>query len=622
MNDQDTLAEGAAIDAEIDGMTLCDVLAANATEHPDEPALSWTEDGGWSRLSWAQYRRRVLETATGLRRLGVRPGDHVALMLRNRPEHLVADLAAMHAGAVPVSVYNTAAPEQIAYIANDCGARVAVVEGPDFRTRWEAVEPALAALKTIILVDDPAGLAQPGRVSWDTLVADTGVAGTGAAVAHEAARPAVRPQDPATLVYTSGTTGEPKGTVVTHRNVLWTAASTARAFPDMGAAERTVSYLPLAHVLERFLSIYLALWKRASVHLCLEPLQVFEYVPIVRPGVFVGVPRVWEKLAIGIEAAIAAEPNPRKRTIVRRAIELGIGAARLEASGAPVPPSVRARRRMFERLVYAKVRAGVGLDECRVPATGAAALAGETAAFFSGIGLPLLDCFGMTETSGLATINTRIRSRPGTVGTPLPGVEVRLLDDGELAVRGGNVVPGYHGKPAETASAIDAQGWLHTGDVATMDAAGFVRIVDRKKELLITAGGKNVAPAAVERLLRGRGLVGQACVVGDARPYLSALVVVDRDALAAWAAARGTPAPAPADLGVDAGVLREVQAAVEEANTHLSRPEQVKRFTVLATEWTPLTGELTPTLKLKRHVVAERYSAEIDSMYDDHPAPA
>lgn len=607
--------ERSHIDAEVGDTTLCDVLAANAANHAHQPALAWKEGGGWMRLSWSEYRQRVLEVAAGLQRLGVRQGDHVALMMRNRPEHVIADLAVLHAGAVPVSIYNTSAPEQIAYIANDCGAKVAVVEGPEFRRRWEAAESNLVSLEAMVLLDDPAGVTQQGRVPWPDLAVRANPLGPRPWTWQD-----VRSHDPAALVYTSGTTAEPKGAVITHHSALWTAAATARAFPEMGSGERALSYLPLAHVLERFLSIYLALWKQGFVHFCPDPFRVFEYVPEVRPGVFVGVPRVWEKLQTGIDAALADEPHRRKRNVARGAVELGVRAARLEASGVPVPASVRIKRRVFERLVYAKIRARIGLDSCRVPATGAAPIGEGTAAFFSGIGLQLLDAFGMTETSGLAVTNRPGRVRPGTVGTPLPGVEVRLLADGELLLRGGNVVPGYHRKPHETASAIDAEGWLHTGDIAAMEADGFVRIIDRKKELLVTAGGKNVAPAAVERLLRGGRLIAHACVVGDRRPYLTALIVLDGDALARWARQHDLPLPAIADLAGDPRVEAEVKRAVDEANSHLSHPEQVKRFTVLATEWTPITGELTASLKVKRRVIAQRYAVEIETMYAD-PAP-
>ena len=609
------LQERAALDAEVEGMTVCHLLARNASEHARQPALSWKQDGRWNRLSWEDYRQAVVEVAMALRGLGVGRGDFVALMLRNRPEHVIADLAVVHAGATPVSIYNTSSPEQIAYIARDCNARVAIVEGGEVRARWEQVVPELPVLERLVVLGDRDGTSGPTRMTWDELVGRGRRRVKAAGHLADGMWRAVRPEDAATLVYTSGTTGEPKGVVITHRNVLWAAASFAAAFPGLPTGARYVSYLPLSHILERWLSIYFALWQRVWVHFCPDPFQVFEYLPDVRPHGFAGVPRVWEKLAAGIQLALASEPDRRKRAVAQRAVAAGVEAARIEAAGRNVPASLRWRRRLFDKLVYSKIRATVGLDRCRVAGAGAAPLSDETAIFFAGIGVSLCDGFGMTETAGQAICNRPGRQRVGTVGTPLPGVEVDLLPDGELLVRGPNVTPGYHGKPEETARAIDAEGWLHTGDLATVDGDGFVRIVDRKKELIITAGGKNVSPATLERLLRDHPLVGQACLVGDRRPYVTALVTLDLEVARAWATERGLLTADPTDLARHPRVREEIQTAVDRVNAKVSRHEQIKRFVVLPAEWTPLTGELTPSLKLKRRVVQERYVHAIDSMY-------
>ncbi|MBI4261616.1 MAG: long-chain fatty acid--CoA ligase [Actinobacteria bacterium] len=424
-----------------------------------------------------------------------------------------------------------------------------------------------------------------------------------------------KPDDPVTLIYTSGTTGPPKGVVITHRNVLWTAESLVRVAPHLPDGLRAVSYLPLAHIAERVASLYLAIRKAAHVHMAPDILRFIEVVEEVRPEVFFGVPRVWEKVQAGVMAALAEEPNERKRRIALQAIEAGRRAVRLEQAGKPVPAGLRAKRALFDRLVFSKIRHKLGLDRCVLAATAAAPISIDTLEFFAAIGIVLHEIYGMTEDTGPATSNRPGAVRLGTVGVPLPGVEVRLAEDGEVLVRGGVVSPGYYRDPEKTAETFDAEGWLHTGDVGAFDERGHLRIVDRKKELLITAGGKNVSPANLESLLKRHPLVGQACVVGDRRPYVAALVVLDGEVAPGWARERGIAFSSLSELAVDHRVREEVQRAVDDANQHVSQAEAVKRFAILPTEWTVDSEELTPTLKLKRRVVHEKYADEIDRLY-------
>jgi long-chain acyl-CoA synthetase len=610
----------AELDAQVQGMTLCDLLLRNAREHGEEPALGWKADGRWHHLSWAQYRRRVAEVALGLAALGVGRGDFVALMLRNRPEHVIADLGAVHLGATAVSLYNTLAAEQVGYVAGHCGAKVAVVEDRAFVERWEKVRADLPALRFVVMLADADAFAGYDWVlSWDDLVGRGRQALAAAPDAFEAAWRRVEPDDPATLIYTSGTTGPPKGVVVTHRNALWTAASVARW--SAGAEEqpgnaRYLSYLPLAHSFERLCGHYNALFGAFHVHFCPEVLQVMRYLPEVRPSTFVAVPRLWEKAYAGINAALAAEPNPRRRKLALRAVETGRQAVRRRLDGRPLPPGLRLRLALLDRLVLARIRRRIGLDACRLAVSGAAPIAPEILEFFLAIGLNMAEGYGLTENTAGAFLTPPQRPRPGTVGPPMPGVEVRLADDGEVLLRGGNVTAGYHKDPGQTAETFDADGWLHTGDVGELDDEGFLRIVDRKRELIVTAGGKNVSPANLENLLKRHPLVGQACVVGDRRPYVAALVVLDPDAAAAWAGRNGLPeGTGPAGLSRDPRVLAEVQRAVDNANQHVSQAEGIKRFAVLPAEWTVEGDELTPTLKLKRRVVQHKHAAEIDALY-------
>ena len=614
---RDIQAERAFIDAETEGRTICDVLARNAEAYPDHSALSWEEGGSWRTLTWKQYRERVAAAAMGLRSIGVARGDFVAIMTRNRPEHVITDLGAVHAGATPVSLYNTLAPEQIQYIAEHCNAKVAVLEGREFMERWGKVRADLPALEKVVLLADADEFSGYEWVlPWDELLAR----GTAALEApdgresFEASRRDVKPEDLATLVYTSGTTGPPKGVMITQRNVVWTVNSLDRTI-RYPAGLKGISYLPLAHIAERAATHYVGMAKVGHVHFCPDVLRVFDVVPQVRPHAFVGVPRVWEKVQAGVMAKLAAEPDARKRRIALAAIEAGRQGAKLQAEGKSIPLGLKLKRAVFDKLVYSKIRHAIGLDRSMVRVTAAAPISLDTLQFFAGIGLPLAEVYGMTEDTGPATANPPDRIRLGTVGLALPGVEVKLGDEGEVLVRGGNVCPGYYRDPEKSAEAFDADGWLHTGDIGTIDPDGYVRIIDRKKELIITAGGKNVSPANLESLLKQHPLIGQACVVGDRKPYVAALIVLDPEVAPGWASSNGLTFSTIAEFSREPRVHAEILKALDDANQHVSQVEGIKRFTILPTEWTVDSEELTPTLKLKRRVIHEKYAQEIEALY-------
>jgi long-chain acyl-CoA synthetase len=604
------------IEQEVEGRTLCDLLADNATGTDGEtPAMSWKQDGQWRTRSWREHRERVAEAAVGLARLGVGRGDFVAIMATNRPEHVVADQAAVHAGATPSTFYFTLPAEQIRYCAGHCEAKVAVLEDRDMLKRWQEIREELPALRHLVVLEgaeDESG--NDGVLTWDRLVADGREALAAEPGAFERLRGGVLPEDAATLLYTSGTTGPPKGVLLTHHNLLYECAALNRlhGLPKGGSS---VSYLPLAHIAERVLSIYGPLTLRSHVWFCPDPAQAVEYVREARPTLFFGVPRVWEKVRAGINAKLAAEENERRRKLAQGAVATGLEVVHRRQAGQPVPLGLRVRHKLLDALVLARIRKAIGLDRCTYASSAASPLAVDVAEFFAAIGLPLVEVYGMTETSAVVTGNPPGRIKIGTVGPPIAGIELRLADDGEVLVRGPVNTPGYFRQEEATRELIDQDGWLHTGDVGELDEDGYLRIVDRKKELIITSSGKNVSPANIESLLKEHPLVGQALAYGDNRPYVVALVVLDHEMLPAWAARSGLAGTDVGQLAADDKVLEAVQQAVDAANQRLARAEQVKRFELLPVEWTAESEELTPTLKLRRRIIHAKYAERIEALY-------
>jgi long-chain acyl-CoA synthetase len=609
-------AVAAEIERTVEGSTLCDLYLRNAAQHGDWPALGHQDaEGAWHHRSWREYREEVADVAVGLAGLGVEHGDFVAMMLGNRPEHLIADGAALHAAATPVSFYETLAPEQIAYVASNCGAKVAVLENRDVLKRWEEIRRDVPTLEHVVLVEDAEDFAHLDWViAWSDLRERGRAARAADPDAFDARWAQVRPEDPATLIYTSGTTGPPKGVTLTHANIRWMLESVERAVP-LEPGKAGISYLPLAHVAERMFSHYMGLRKATSIYFVADVTRALEGVQASRPAAFVAVPRVWEKMQAGLQAGIEAEPDERKRKLALKAVELGRDVARREREGRAVPLLTKVQHALLDKLVLAKVRAKIGLDRCEIALSGAAPISMDVLEFFAALGIPIHEVYGMTETTSVTHGNTPGNLRYGTVGRPFPGVECRIADDGEILVRGGNIMAGYWGDPEATAETIDPDGWLHTGDLGKVDGDGYLSIVGRKKEIIITAGGKNIAPNLIEGYVKEHPLIGQVCVIGDARKYVSALIVLDADAAPGWAAKHGIDFSDLATFSADERVLAEVQRAVDAANERLNGVERIKRFTLLGAEWTPESEELTPSMKLKRRVIYERYAEEIESLY-------
>jgi long-chain acyl-CoA synthetase len=581
------------------GLTIPSLLHRNATEFGDLPALSVLGDD--RTRTWRELRDEVAVLSRGLADLGLSSGDRMLIMMSSRPEHWLVDLAAVHLGAVPSTVYATLSTEQLAYLARHSGAEILVVENAALLERWG---PAASSFRHVVVVDG-SGL---------TL---SEVATRGASVDPEVFEKAwrdVRPEQPVTMLYTSGTTGDPKGVLLTHRNVIYQSVVLEAVVPAVPDHAASLAYLPLAHIAERVLGIYNPIYRTGHVTICPDPTQLLAGLNKVRPVSFFGVPRIWEKFVAGVQAQLAAA-EPQVQTAVAVAREAALEAYQLRGAEQEVPAELAAKLAVLDEKVLRPLRARLGLDNMLWAGSGAAPIPVEVLLYLAGLGVDVLEVWGMTETTGTATINTPDHFRTGTVGRINAGMELRLAEDGEILVRGPLVAAGYLREGGGIEPITDADGWLATGDVGTLDDDGYLTITDRKKELIINSSGKNISPAQIENLLRAHPLIAQAVAIGDRRPYVTALIVLDEEVLPLWAKARGVAGDSTAALAADPAVLAEITAAVEAANGKLARPEQVKTFRILPNGWTPESGELTPTLKLRRRIITDRYSGEIDRMY-------
>jgi long-chain acyl-CoA synthetase len=615
---RDIKAERAEVDQAARGKTVLTMFESTCREIPDHEALRWKDaSGAWRSLTWSEYRGEVRKAAAGFKALGFRPGEFAVLMSRNRPEHVVADLGVLHARGTPVSLYNTLAPEQIQYIAAHCDAVFAVLENAAFLAKFQSIRDQLPKLRTIVVMDPEGVVLGQGITSWDALISRGEEQIRTNADAFEDWRQ-VTPDDLATLVYTSGTTGPPKGVMEAHSNVCWMAESVER-YLNIPRGQRHISYLPFAHVFERYVGLWGAIRQQTTVIFCPDSAQLFAYAVEVKPTQMIGVPRVWEKLQAALAAGIQADPEDQRRNAVLQAIEVGQKLVKLEQAQRQ-PPAELLQAAERARPVWMAIRAKVGLDQLAYGITGAAPINPTVIEFFQALGIKLWEGWGMTECTVGATYNPLERIKNGTVGMADPGIELKVAEDGEVLLRGGNVMKGYYKDPEKTAETIDPNGWLHTGDVGEIDSDGYLRIIDRKKELIITSGGKNISPANLEALLKQHPLIGQAAVIGDRRPYITALIVLDQEVAPVWARKAGISFTSVADLAGDPAVQAEVQKAVDETNRHVSQVEGIKRFTILPGDWTAESEELTPTLKLKRRIVSEKYAPQIEEMYASQAA--
>jgi len=587
----------AELDEAIEGRTLATAFLETVTEHGDVVALrAKRADGGFDEWTYAEYAAKVASAAAHLRSLGVQPGERVVIMMRNIPQFHFVDLAVVFLGATPISIYNSSSADQVAYLAGHCKAVLAVVEDADFASRFTTVQDQLPELRQVL------DLSEAGT-------AEALFEGDGLDLSAEAG--SCPPETLATVIYTSGTTGPPKGVMLDHRNVLWTAEALLRLLDEEPVGFRAVSYLPMAHIAERMSTHYLGCLGGYTVTCCPNPTEIAAYATEVHPQIIFGVPRVWEKIYAGVQAALGADPERKQKFDEAVAAAIPIAERRTMGEASEEDEATWA---FLDEVAFAGVRQLLGLDEVKFAISGAAPIPPELISWFRAIGVPLSEIYGMSESTGIMSWEP-FRVKAGTVGRAFPGSELFIADDGEVCIRGGQVSRGYLDDPEKTADTFDDDGTLHSGDIGEIDDEGYLRIVDRKKELIITAGGKNISPANLEAALKMIPLVAQAAAIGDNRPFVSALVVLDPEVAPVWAKEQGIEFDSLADLAAHPQVIAEVDRGVAEVMAPFNNAERVKKVTILAEEWVPDSVELTPTSKLKRRGIHEKYAEQIEGLY-------
>ncbi len=589
-----------------DQLTVMQAFERAVGKWPGLPALKGKKGGAWHTLLWQDYYDKVRLVARAFIKLGLAPGQGVSIIGNNSPEWFIADLAGIFAGGVPAGIYTTSSAEQCQYITAHCDAAIAVAGDQSQLAKLLAVRDQLPQVKAFIVLDGSGHAPATGVYSFESLYA----LGAEIPEAELAARIAAqKPEDMATLIYTSGTTGQPKAVIMTHDNLTWTAG-VALPLVDIQPGESMVSYLPLSHIAEQLLSIHAPMQVGVTVHCCDSVDRLPETLIEVRPHAFLGVPRVWEKIQGKMMKAGAANTGLKKKIAAwARGVGLQGGYAEQEGRAKPLGYG------LADKLVFSKVRAKLGLDRCRFQMTSAAPIAKSTLEFFLSLGIPLYEVYGMSECTGPATISLPGRYKTGKAGFVFPGTELKIAADGEVCMRGRHVFKGYLKNAEATRETLDSEGWLHSGDIGVLDPDGFLRITDRKKDLLITAGGENIAPQLLEGMLKSIPVVSQAVVIGDRRKYLVALVTLDPDRLPTDLAAAASPAKTVVEAARDPAFNSWLMRQVEAINERLARVQTIKKVTILPSDLSVEGGELTPTMKVKRKVVNQKYQAAIEAMY-------
>ncbi|MET0553008.1 MAG: long-chain fatty acid--CoA ligase, partial [Vicinamibacteria bacterium] len=593
--------------------TLCDIFYQAVAL--DKPAhLRFKRGETWHDISSAEFRRAVEELSMGLRALGLERGERAGILSENRPEWAFADLATLTAAAVDVPIYATLTPTQILYILNDSEAKMLFVSTPAQARKVQEIRGQATHLQHVIRMEDMPADAAAGTLSIDevrekgrpALQADPGAVRTRAAEVKET--------DLATLIYTSGTTGDPKGVMLTHRNLVSNTVGSSQVFAAMGKDDVALSFLPLCHVFERMSGHYLMLLQGCSIAYAESVEKVPANMAEVRPTVMCSVPRLYEKMYARVHEKVASDP-PVRQKIFRWAVGVGRAMFRHQVERTTPGLLLRAQFAVADKLVFSKIKERTG-GRLRLFVSGGAPLAREIAEFFGAAGLLILEGYGLTETSPVITVNRPDAIKPGSVGLPIKDVEVKIAADGEILTRGPHVMKGYFKQPDATAEAIDPDGWFHTGDIGVIDERGFLTITDRKKDIIVTSGGKNIAPQPIERLLKSSSLVGEVVMIGDRRNFPAALVIPAFEALEKWARDHGVAFASREELIARPEVVALYEQTVKETTGHLAQFERIKKIALLPREFSIETGELTPKLSVKRRVVEQKYKDVIDRLYE------
>jgi long-chain acyl-CoA synthetase len=609
--------------------TIVERFTEQVRAHPDKVALRYKTNGRWQDITWAAYGHGVRRAGKGLMSLGFEPSDKMAVLSRNRPEWHLVDIACMSIGGTTAPVYVTNSPEQVRHVVGHSDSKIAVVENPEQLEKILKVRSELPVLQKVVVIEGYAGDADGDLVmTWEELLS----AGDSVSDDHYAAAvAAVKPNDLATLVYTSGTTGSPKGVMLTHANVWWTATVTEQHIPLPGGEDgRAISYLPLSHIAERMISHFLQIYYGSETWFAESIETLLEDMKDCKPTYFFGVPRVWEKFYAGVQAKMAAaDPNDRKTKLAVKAIGVGRSVTQAEQEAvalgkkmaeARISLGARIQHAVLDKLVLHKIRAALGFEKCDLALSAAAPLSPEVVLFFHSVGIKVTEGYGQSEDCGPTTWNPPDAVKIGTVGTPFPGIDVRLAADGEVLVRGGNVFPGYYKNEEATRLTIDDEGWLHSGDIGDIDEFNYLKITDRKKDIIITAGGKNIAPQEIENLLKSHPLISQVVVIGDRRPFLTALITLDEEKYSDWARQHGISNDMAA-VANHAGCHKEIEDAVLNVNRQLAKVEGVKKVRILERDFLQEENEITPTLKVKRRDIGEIYADVIEDMYAENSPP-
>ncbi len=595
--------------------TLNDIYAATC-EIDRAAAMRYRENGKWIDITVAELRDRVRWFSTGLRSLGIKAGDRVAILSENRPEWAISDFAILCAGAVSVPVYPTLLGWQIEYILNDAGCVTALASTHEQLSKLLDVRSHCPALRDVIVFDAPGELTE-----GVTPFAEILELGKREEMAHGRAkfdevRQLSRPDDMATIIYTSGTTGNPKGAMLTHHNITSNVIAATDVLPlDRGWL--AVSFLPLSHSFERTTD-YAYFYKGATIAYVDDALKIGQYLPEIRPNVFAAAPRVFEKVRARILDNVATQPASKQK-IFNWALKVGEQRVPYIIDRKPLPFGLKMKSKIADKLVFSKILERLG-GRVKFLLSGAAPLSQDLAAFFVGAGLEILEGYGLTETSPVLSVNRPEKRRLGTVGPPVPGVEIRIAPDGEILARGPNIMKGYFNNPEATADVIDSEGWFHTGDIGEIDADGFLKITDRKKDIIINAYGKNIAPQPLEALLKSSPYVATPVLLGDRRRYLSALIAPNFDRIENEARAMGVKFASHEELIADPRIKQLFQNEIDRFNRNLDRQEKIRRFTLLPRDFTQEEDEMTPTMKVKRKNIDKKYKPLIDAMYSDENA--